>query len=70
MSADVVPYRDLKENRAAIILIHGFNSDAVSAWGKFANIIQQKSSLSGWDVYGFSYHTGLAPDIRGIWQGD
>lgn len=55
---------------AAVVFLHGFCGAAGKTWGEFPALLTQDRRLSGWDVYGVGYPTGLRVDILGLWKAD
>ncbi len=66
--AQIIAVRENKNNKAAVLFVHGFGGDAGETWGKFPTFIKEDEALTGWDIYSVGYNTSLFPDIQGIWS--
>src|SRR5260370_13000457 len=66
---EVIKHR-MRNQDAAVILIHGFTGSNTETWGSFPELLIQNPALDAWDVVSLGYSTRLAPDLSGVWSAD
>ena len=63
---------DLSKNeKSAIIFIHGFKGNQAETWGKTFDFLRERNEMEKWDIYSYGYNSSLMPNIlKGIWASE
>ncbi len=67
----IIAYRQVEENKRAILFIHGFTGSPTETFKNIPEIMVGEEKLNGFDIISIGYSSSIIPDLTaGIWSAD